>query len=116
MHLLETYMKSQKETQKEAPQNTELMGGRALISQILLDCLNPRCHPPGEENKVVIAPGLLTGTMAPCSGRLSIDAKSLVFALEREKLDRIFEAEGQELLAPLNSSLRTKKAQRKERG
>lgn len=76
MFLIEIDMKAQKATQKEAPKNLKFLGGRALISYILLHSLNPRCHPLGEENQIVIAPGLLTGTMAPCSGRLSIGAKS----------------------------------------
>jgi aldehyde:ferredoxin oxidoreductase len=36
----------------------------------------PLCHPLGPENKLVIAPGLLSGTTAPCSGRLPVGAKS----------------------------------------
>ncbi len=36
----------------------------------------PTCHPLSAEYKLVIAPGILTGTGAPCSGRLSAGAKS----------------------------------------
>mgnify|MGYP000639854190 CR=1 FL=1 len=54
----------------------EYLGGRALTSQIIKDEVDPACHPLGKHNKVVIAPGLLTGTTAPCSGRLSIGSKS----------------------------------------
>jgi aldehyde:ferredoxin oxidoreductase len=34
------------------------------------------CHPLGEENKLVIAPGLLSGSAAAMSGRISIGCKS----------------------------------------
>ena len=34
------------------------------------------CHPLSAENRLVIAPGILTGTGAPCSGRISVGAKS----------------------------------------
>lgn len=58
---------------------TEIMkplGGRGLTSTILSREVSPNCDPLGRENKVVIAPGVLTGSSAPCSGRLSIGAKS----------------------------------------
>jgi aldehyde:ferredoxin oxidoreductase len=36
----------------------------------------PLCHPLGEDNKLVLAPGLLSGTIAAMSGRLSVGCKS----------------------------------------
>ena len=36
----------------------------------------PLCHPLGSDNKLVIAPGLLSGTTAAISGRLSVGCKS----------------------------------------
>jgi len=51
-------------------------GGRALTSTIVAAEVPPQCHPLGENNKLVFAPGLLTGTMAANSGRLSAGAKS----------------------------------------
>jgi aldehyde:ferredoxin oxidoreductase len=51
-------------------------GGRGLTSKIVMDEVPPLCHPLGAENKLVIAPGLLTGTTAACSGRLSVGGKS----------------------------------------
>ncbi|MFH0844560.1 MAG: aldehyde ferredoxin oxidoreductase C-terminal domain-containing protein, partial [Pseudomonadota bacterium] len=36
----------------------------------------PLCHPLGSDNKLVIAPGLLSGTTAAMSGRLSVGCKS----------------------------------------
>ena len=52
------------------------LGGRALTSAIVSKEVIPTCHPLDEHNKLAIAPGLLTGTPAPCSGRLSVGAKS----------------------------------------
>lgn len=52
------------------------LGGRALTSTLVAKEVPPLCHPLGAENKLVIAPGLLSGTVAAMSGRLSIGAKS----------------------------------------
>ena len=52
------------------------LGGRALTSTIVATEVPPLCHPLSGSNKLVLAPGLLSGTTAPCSGRLSVGAKS----------------------------------------
>ena len=52
------------------------LGGRGLTSAVVAREVPARCHPLSEENKLVIAPGILSGTAAPCSGRLSVGAKS----------------------------------------
>jgi aldehyde:ferredoxin oxidoreductase len=51
-------------------------GGRALTSFMIAKEVPPLCHALGPENKIVIAPGLLSGTAAGQSGRLSIGCKS----------------------------------------
>lgn len=51
-------------------------GGRGLTSLITAREVPAQCHPLGTENKLVIAPGLLSGTTCPNSGRLSVGAKS----------------------------------------
>jgi aldehyde:ferredoxin oxidoreductase len=51
-------------------------GGRGLTSTIVAAEVIPTCHPLGANNKIVFAPGLLSGTTAANSGRLSIGAKS----------------------------------------
>lgn len=51
-------------------------GGRGLVAKILTKEVDPKCDPLGPENKLIICTGLLTGTTAPCSGRLSIGGKS----------------------------------------
>ncbi len=52
------------------------LGGRALTSAIVSKEVPPLCHPLGADNKLVIAPGLLSGTIAAMSGRISIGCKS----------------------------------------
>lgn len=51
-------------------------GGRGLIAKILSDEVDPKADPLGPENKLIICTGLLAGTSAPSSGRLSVGAKS----------------------------------------
>jgi aldehyde:ferredoxin oxidoreductase len=52
------------------------LGGRGLTSAIVAAEVPPRCHPLSANNKLVLAPGILGGSGAPCSGRLSAGAKS----------------------------------------
>jgi aldehyde:ferredoxin oxidoreductase len=52
------------------------LGGRALTSTIVAQEVIPTCHPLGPNNKLVFAPGLLSGTAAANSGRMSCGAKS----------------------------------------
>ena len=51
-------------------------GGRWLTSLMVSDEIPAGCHPLGPNNKVVLAPGILTGTNAPNTGRISVGAKS----------------------------------------
>ena len=52
------------------------LGGRGLTSTIVAAEVKPTCHALGKHNKLVFAPGLLSGTPAANSGRLSCGAKS----------------------------------------
>ncbi len=52
------------------------LGGRAMTSAVICREVPPDCHPLGAENKLVIAPGLMSGSMASTSGRLSVGCKS----------------------------------------
>ena len=51
-------------------------GGRGLTSMIVSKEVPPTCHPLSEDNKLVLAAGLLGGTPAANSGRLSVGGKS----------------------------------------
>jgi aldehyde:ferredoxin oxidoreductase len=52
------------------------LGGRAMTSAIISKEVPPLCHPLGGENKLVIAPGLLSGTAGAQTGRISVGCKS----------------------------------------
>ncbi len=52
------------------------LGGRAMTSSVISKEVPPLCHPLSEDNKLVIAPGLLSGTSAAQSGRISVGCKS----------------------------------------
>jgi aldehyde:ferredoxin oxidoreductase len=52
------------------------LGGRALTTAMIGKEVPPNCHALGAENKLVISPGLLSGTTAAMSGRISIGCKS----------------------------------------
>lgn len=61
---------------KEVDTKYRFIGGRGLIANLMIDEVDPLCDPLGKKNKLIIAPGLMAGTTAPCSGRLSIGSKS----------------------------------------
>ncbi len=52
------------------------LGGRAMTSIVVSKEVDPLCHPLSAANKLVFAPGLLTGTAASTSGRISVGCKS----------------------------------------
>ncbi len=52
------------------------LGGRAATSIIVAKEVPPLCHPLGKENKLVFAPGMLSGTAGAMTGRLSVGCKS----------------------------------------
>lgn len=61
---------------EDVPEKYKLTGGRGLTSAITCDEVPPTCHPLGPNNKVTFATGIVTGTTAPTSGRISIGGKS----------------------------------------
>lgn len=60
----------------ELPSSYKNMGGRWMTSSIVAAEVPPGAHPLGPDNKVVFAPGIITGTSAPTSSRVSVGAKS----------------------------------------
>ena len=61
---------------EDAPAKYALMAGRYLTSTLVADEVPAMAHPLGPNNKVILAPGWVTGTSAPTSARLSLGAKS----------------------------------------
>lgn len=74
--LLRVDMTNRTVTDEPLPEEWRLLGGRALTAKILLSELDPTCDPLGAEAKLIFAPGFLSGSMAPTSGRMSVGAKS----------------------------------------
>jgi aldehyde:ferredoxin oxidoreductase len=60
----------------EVPAAYKNLGGRGMTSTLVHDEVPPLCHPLGPNNKLVFAPGIVTGTSAPTSARISVGAKS----------------------------------------
>jgi aldehyde:ferredoxin oxidoreductase len=58
------------------PKEWTFLGGRALSAKILLKEVDAKCDPLGPGNKVIFAPGVLSGSVAPTSGRMSVGGKS----------------------------------------
>lgn len=61
---------------EDVPEKWKLLGGRGLTSTVIAEEVEPTSNPLGSKNKLVFAPGLLAGTKAANSGRLSVGAKS----------------------------------------
>jgi aldehyde:ferredoxin oxidoreductase len=61
---------------EDVPAEYQKMGGRWLSSSLIAAEVPPLCHPLGPNNKVVFAPGIITGTSAPTSARVSVGGKS----------------------------------------
>ena len=59
-----------------APDAYKHLGGRAVTSTLVADEVPPLCHPLGPNNKLVFSPGMVTGTAAPTSARVSAGGKS----------------------------------------
>jgi len=74
--LLRVDMTTKKVTEEAVPEKYAALGGRALTSQVVADEVEPTCEPLGPLNKLIFAPGLLSGTNAPSSGRISVGGKS----------------------------------------
>ena len=69
-------MTNQSAEVRDFPDEWKLLGGRALSAKILRAECDPKCDPLGPDNVLVMAPGVLSGTSAPTSGRISIGGKS----------------------------------------
>ena len=61
---------------EEVPQDYLGLGGRGLTSTMVNREIPPACDPLGPENKLIFAPGSLSGTLLVNTSRISIGAKS----------------------------------------
>ncbi len=75
--ILRINMSKLEATYEPVPEKWARWAGRGLTSAIVYDEVDPTCHPLGPNNKVVIAPGWVSGSpAAPSSGRTSFGGKS----------------------------------------
>jgi aldehyde:ferredoxin oxidoreductase len=61
---------------EDVPQEYMGLGGRGLTSIMINAEVPPQCDPLGPQNKLIFAPGFLSGTPLPNTSRISVGAKS----------------------------------------
>jgi aldehyde:ferredoxin oxidoreductase len=61
---------------EDVPREYKILGGRRLTSTFVNNEVPPTCNPLGPENKLIFAPGLLSGTPLVNTSRLSVGSKS----------------------------------------
>ena len=76
MKLIRVDMNAKKVQVEDVPQEYSGLGGRGLSSILVNTEVPPKCDPLGPENKLVFAPGFLTGTPLVNTSRISVGAKS----------------------------------------
>lgn len=76
MWILRINMNDRSYRVEELPEAYNFLAGRALTSTIVAEEVPPLCHPLGINNKIIFSPGIVTGTSAPTSARISVGAKS----------------------------------------
>ena len=76
MKFLKVNMSKKSVQFQEVPKEYVGLGGRGLTSVMINAEVPPKCDPLGPENKLIFAPGLLSGTPLVNTSRLSIGAKS----------------------------------------
>ena len=76
MKLIRVNMNEGTISTEDVPQDYRGLGGRGLSSIMINSEVPPECDPLGPENKLVFAPGFLSGTSLPNTSRISIGAKS----------------------------------------
>ncbi len=76
MKLLRVNMTTGSILEEPIPDEYAKLGGRGLSSRIVSDEVDALADPVGPDAKVILATGLLTGSAAPSSARLSVGAKS----------------------------------------
>jgi aldehyde:ferredoxin oxidoreductase len=76
MWIIRVNMTDQTYTIEPVPEAYKYLAGRAMTSTLVADEVPPLCHPLGPNNKLVFSPGIVTGTPAPTSARVSVGAKS----------------------------------------
>jgi len=76
MWILRINMSDRSYRLEDVPAAYKNLGGRGFTSTMVANEVPPSCHPLGPNNKLVFAPGIVTGTPASTSARISVGAKS----------------------------------------
>jgi len=76
MQFIRVNMSEQTVRVEDVTQDYVGLGGRGLTSIMINNEVPPTCDPLGPENKLIFAPGLLSGTSLVNTSRISIGAKS----------------------------------------
>ncbi len=76
MQFIRVNMSEQTVRVEDVPQDYVGLGGRGLTSIMINNEVPPTCDSLGPENKLIFAPGLLSGTSLVNTSRISIGAKS----------------------------------------
>jgi aldehyde:ferredoxin oxidoreductase len=76
MKMLRVDMSQRSTRMVDMPEMLAGLGGRGLTAALVHGEVPPECDPLGPENRLVIAPVLLSGTVLVNTGRVSIGAKS----------------------------------------
>ena len=74
--LIRVDMTTQTARVEDFPEKWKMLGGRALSARTVLEECDPAFDPLFPDNVFVLSPGVLTGTAAPTSGRMSVGGKS----------------------------------------
>ena len=75
-YIVRVNMSTESVTREKVPLQYAGLGGRGLTSSLVYHEVPAGSDPLGKNNKLVMAPGLLGGTGASSSSRLSVGAKS----------------------------------------
>ena len=76
MKLIRVNMSTKTIAVEDVPQEYAGLGGRGLTSIMINAEVPPKCDALGPENKLIFAPGLLSGTPLVNTSRISVGAKS----------------------------------------
>jgi aldehyde:ferredoxin oxidoreductase len=76
MKFIKVNMSTKTVSVEDVPEEYRGLGGRGLTSVMINEEVLPNCDPLGPDNKLIFAPGLLSGTSLVNTSRISVGAKS----------------------------------------
>lgn len=76
MYISRVNLETEQVLNESMPSDWAQLGGRGLVTRFLMEEVPPRCDPLGPSNKLIWAPGLLTGHMLSSCDRISVGGKS----------------------------------------